>query len=284
MTKNERFVQTCVEFLLNLLIDVDVHCCSRSVWYQTLILYIPSKQATVCIRNQSTVCFRVTFIVCHGISVLETGCRVPAVWNEEVIYNVGQMRSLQTVYKNIHQLPPAHLLVATENGTINVSKYYETSYITRREENEDKRTEEEMIDGVRERLLEAIRLRMRADVKVGVYLSGGLDSSTLLGMATTMTNKPIDTYSIAFKDDAYFDEQSLCHDTNKFLGTNKTTPHVLEVTHDQLAQHFDDCIYNYEYPLMHISGVAKYMLSKMVRDNHGKVVLTGEGSDEIFSG
>jgi asparagine synthase (glutamine-hydrolysing) len=163
-------------------------------------------------------------------------------------------------------------------------KYYETSYITRQEEKDDKRTEQEMIDGVRERLLEAIRLRMRADVKIGVYLSGGLDSSTLLGMATTLTNKSIDTYSIAFKDHAYFDEQSLCIGTNKFLGENRTTPHILETTHDQLAEHFEDCVYHSEYPLMHISGVGKYILSKLVQDNNGKVVLTGEGSDEIFSG
>ena len=209
---------------------------------------------------------------------------VPAIWNEEVVYNIGQLRSLQTVYKNINQLPPGYMLIATENGTVNIVKYYEISYITRQEEQNDKRTEQEMIDGVREHLLTAIRLRMRADVKVGVYLSGGLDSSTLLGMATTFTDKPIDTYSIAFKDHAYFNEQSFCIGTNKFLGPTKTTPHILEITHDQLAQHFEECVFHYEYPLMASGVVAKYILSKVVRDNNGKVVLTGEGSDEIFSG
>jgi asparagine synthetase B (glutamine-hydrolysing) len=59
---------------------------------------------------------------------------VPAIWNEEVIYNMGQIRGLQTVNKNIQQLPPGHLLVATDNGTINVSKYYELTYLTREEE------------------------------------------------------------------------------------------------------------------------------------------------------
>ncbi|UJR11139.1 hypothetical protein I4U23_015320 [Adineta vaga] len=209
---------------------------------------------------------------------------VPAIWNEEVIYNSGHLRSLQTVYKNIQQVPPAHILTATSNGTINLSKYYETSYITREEENNEQRSEEEMIDGVQEQLLDAIRLRMRADVKVGVYLSGGLDSSTLLGMATTFTDQSIDTYSIAFKDHPDFDEQSLCLGTNKHLGINKTTPHIFEITHDQLAENIDECVYHSEYPLTLISGVAKYILSKAVRANNGKVVLTGEGSDEIFSG
>ncbi|CAF1605412.1 unnamed protein product, partial [Adineta ricciae] len=97
-------------------------------------------------------------------SLFEFG--VPAIWNEEVIYNTGQLRSLQTIYKNIQQVPPAHILIASSNGTVNVSKYYETSYITREEEKREQRTEKEMIDGVQEQLLTAVRLRMRADVKV----------------------------------------------------------------------------------------------------------------------
>lgn len=200
-----------------------------------------------------------------------------------MIYNFGQIRSLQTVYKNIHQLPPGHLLVATDNGTINISKYYELSYITRKEEKNEKRTEQEMIDGVRERLLEAVRLRMRADVTIGIYLSGGLDSSVILGMATQFTNKPINTYSISFKDHHYFDEQNLCIRTNEYLG-EKTRPYMIELTHNQLADHIDDCVYHYEYPLIQLSPVGKFLLSKLVNDNKGKVVLTGEGSDEIFAG
>ena len=208
---------------------------------------------------------------------------VPAVWNEEVIYNMGQLHSLQTIYKNIQQLPPGHLLVATDNGTINLSKYYDLTYITREEEKTEKRKEQEMIDGVRERLLEAVRLRMRADVTVGVYLSGGLDSSVVLGMATLFTDKPINTYSISFTDHHHFDEQDLCISTNEYHG-NKTRPHIVELTHNQLADHIDNCIYHYEYPLVQLSPVGKFLLSKLVNDNQGKVVLTGEGSDEIFSG
>ncbi|CAF0723281.1 unnamed protein product [Rotaria sp. Silwood1] len=203
--------------------------------------------------------------------------------NEEVIYNMGQLRSLQTIYKNIQQLPPGHLLIATDNGTINISKYYDLTYITREEEKKEKRTEHEMIDGVHQRLLEAVRLRMRADVTVGVYLSGGLDSSVLLGMATTFTNKPINTYSISFKDHHYFNEQSLCIRTNEFL-REKTKPYIIELTHNELADYIDDCIYHYEYPLVQLSPVGKFLLSKLVNDNKGKVVLTGEGSDEIFAG
>ena len=208
---------------------------------------------------------------------------VPAIWNEEVIYNTGQIHSLQTIYKNIQQLPPGHLLVATDNGTINISKYYDVSYITREEERNEQRTEEEMIEGVRERLLEAVRLRMRADVTVGVYLSGGLDSSVVLGMATKFTNKPINTYSIAFKDHQDFDEQSLCVRTSEYLG-EKINPYIMELTHHELADHISDCVYHYEYPLVQLSPVGKFLLSKLVRQHQGKVVLTGEGSDEIFAG
>lgn len=208
---------------------------------------------------------------------------VPAIWNEEVIFNNGQIHGLQTIYKNIQQVPPGHLLVATDNGTVNISKYYDVSYITREEEKNEQRTEEEMIEGVRERLLEAVRLRMRADVTVGVYLSGGLDSSVVLGMATKFTDKPINTYSISFKDHQDFDEQSLCIGTGKYLG-EKINPYMIELTHHELADNISDCVYHYEYPLVQLSPVGKFILSKLVQDNQGKVVLTGEGSDEIFAG
>lgn len=208
---------------------------------------------------------------------------VPAIWNEEVIFNNGQIHGLQTIYKNIQQVPPGHLLIATDNGTVNISKYYDVSYITREEERNEKRTEEEMIEGVRERLLEAIRLRMRADVTVGVYLSGGLDSSVVLGMATQFTDKPINTYSISFKDHHHFDEQSLCVRTGEYLG-EKINPYMIELTHHELADHISDCVYHYEYPLVQLSPVGKFILSKLVQQNQGKVVLTGEGSDEIFAG
>jgi len=59
---------------------------------------------------------------------------------------------------------------------------------------------------------------------------------------------------------------------------------MIELTHNQLADHIDDCVYHYEYPLIQLSPVGKFLLSKLVNDNKGKVVLTGEGSDEIFAG
>ena len=200
-----------------------------------------------------------------------------------MIYNGGYARGLQTIYKGIQQVPPGHLMIATENGSIHLSKYYDVSYVKREDELKDGRTEEEMVQDVRERLVEAIRLRMRADVKVGVYLSGGLDSSAVLGIASTMTEKPIDTYSIAFKDHGDFDEQHLCVNTNRYLG-ERVRPHILELTHNELADHINDCIYYYEQPIQQTSPIGKFLLSKMVNDNQGKVVLTGEGSDEIFSG
>ena len=200
-----------------------------------------------------------------------------------MIYNTGYARGLHTIYKGIQQVPPGHLLIATEDGSIHLSKYYDVSYVKRDEELKDSRPEEEMIEGVRERLVEAVRLRMRADVKVGVYLSGGLDSSTVLGVASTMTEKPIDTYSIAFKDHGDFNEQQLCVNTNRYLG-ERVRPHILELTHNELADHIDDCVYYFELPLRQTSSIGKFLLSKTVRDNQGKVVLTGEGSDEIFAG
>ena len=268
---------------LDLISSLDVHGRTRSIRHQAIVLHVSRTETDLCLGDQSTVCLRVSCLKAWFRSSASI-CSVPAIWNEEMIYNIGLLQSLQTIYKNIQQLPPGYILIATDNGTINLSKYYDVSYITRQEERDEQRSEEEMISGVRERLLEAIRLRMRADVKVGVYLSGGLDSSAVLGMATSFTDQPIDTYSISFKGDPYFDEKSLCDSTNAYLGPTKTRPHMIELTHHELADHLEDCIYHYEQPLMHSSAVGKFLLSKLVNQNGGKVVLTGEGSDEIFSG
>lgn len=188
------------------------------------------------------------------------------------------------MFKNIFQLPPGHILIGTGDGSVNISKYYDVNYATRLEEANDERSEQEIIENVRKHLIEAVQLRMRADVKVGVYLSGGLDSSTILGIASGLTDKPIDTYSVAFKDHPHFDEQDIIERTNQHWGSNRISPHILQLTQNQLADHIDDCIFHYEYPLRYISSVAKLLLSRSIRENDGKVVLSGEGSDEIFAG
>jgi asparagine synthase (glutamine-hydrolysing) len=125
-----------------------------------------------------------------------------------------------------------------------------------------------------------VALRLRADVSVGIYLSGGLDSSAVAGMAVSLGGKTKKAYTIAFDDERY-DEASLASETAQYLGIPIT---VLNVNEADIADNFFQAIAKCEGIIENPAPVAKFLLSRMVYNHGDRVVLTGEGSDEIFGG
>jgi asparagine synthase (glutamine-hydrolysing) len=123
-------------------------------------------------------------------------------------------------------------------------------------------------------------LRLRADVPVGCYLSGGLDSSTVLGMAAHHSSSPIQAFTLAFDHEAY-NEEPLAREMAAHTAANLQT---IPIRQSDLAEHFADSIWHSEMLSTNANTTAKYLLSKAARDAGYKVVLTGEGSDEIFGG
>ena len=138
-----------------------------------------------------------------------------------------------------------------------------------------------VVSGIRERLIDAVQQRMIADVPCGVYLSGGLDSCSILGIAAAHSKTPVEAFTISFAGEARFDEAKAAAEMAKHAKANL---HVVQASPAALADNFDASVVHYEYPAFNLNGTAKYMLSKAVRDAGMKVVLTGEGSDEIFAG
>lgn len=150
-----------------------------------------------------------------------------------------------------------------------------------------------MIEGVRQHMLDAIRLRLRADVPVGVYLSGGIDSSVIAGMIAHLAkeegitlgsenaNDRIRAFSIAFDEDSGFDESSIADRTAKWLGVKYIKKLMNE---EELAKRFEDATWHCEHHNPDLNFVGKYALSEVPRENGFKVVLTGEGADEQFGG
>ncbi|MBA3992928.1 MAG: asparagine synthase (glutamine-hydrolyzing) [Cyanobacteria bacterium DS2.3.42] len=181
----------------------------------------------------------------------------------------------QTGFKSIKQLPTASCMIINAEG-VRVEQY---DFLNLNIE-EFEGTEKDAAEITREKLRESVRLRLQSDVEVGVYLSGGLDSSITSLLAKQLNSQEVRSFSVAFADES-FDESQYQSDTSKFIGTNHTS---LRVTHEDIARDFPHAVYHAEVPLFRTALVPLYTLSKMVREHGIKVVLTGEGSDETFLG
>ena len=241
---------------------------------------------------------------------------VPAIWDQETLATGGHLYSNRTVFKGIKQLPPGTWLVATPGalrqhtqhraqhcahplmhgcgvvsfvlpaGSVSCQKYYEMEYSSYEDELRQIEAEvkeaktDRVITAIRDRLVDAVQQRMIADVKVGVYLSGGLDSCSILGIAAAHSPTPIEAFTISFGE-VRFDEAKAAAEMAKHANANH---HIVEAPPAALAEHFDASVAHYEFPSFNLNGTAKYMLSKAVHEAGLKVVLTGEGSDELFAG
>jgi asparagine synthase (glutamine-hydrolysing) len=205
---------------------------------------------------------------------------VPAAWDRESFHqklHLG-LEADRSMFKDVRQVPPGHLLLATRWSSKWVP-YWDQDY-PRADHLPATRSEGEVVEEMRAELIQATRLRLRADVPVGCYLSGGLDSCSLLGIASKYHDRPIEAFTIAFEEDIY-DERAVAEEMAALAGANF---HCFEMKSDLRADHFADAIWHAEDPHGNGNTVAKYLLSERVRDFGFKVVLTGEGSDEIFGG
>lgn len=205
---------------------------------------------------------------------------VQAYWDDEsnFLHHYRTHSNAQSLFKGVSQVPPGHFLLATSNS-IKILPYWDFNYPTEQAQS-DIQSPEVYIESLRKKLLESISLRLRADVPVGVYLSGGIDSCAILGMASKLAAKSPTAFSITF-DNAAYDEGAIAKESASRVGADFVS---IRVTDQDVADHFSDALWHCETLPINPHGVAKYLLSKVVRDAGYKVVLTGEGSDEIFAG
>lgn len=205
---------------------------------------------------------------------------VPAAWDYESFWqvNCGVLAPNRTLFANIYQVPPGYFLLASDFD-LQLHQYWDFDYPIA-SDLPSRYTLQDYIEQLHYTLDEAIRLRLRADVPVGCYLSGGLDSSAVLGMATTHTCAPIKAFTLAFDHEAY-NEEDVARET---AARTKAHLQVIPIRQSDLAAHFWDAIWHCEMLCINASTTAKYLLSRAAREAGYKVVLTGEGSDEIFGG
>jgi asparagine synthase (glutamine-hydrolysing) len=182
----------------------------------------------------------------------------------------------RTIFKNIGSLPPGHVLTCSK-GTATVAPYWELTYPAA-STNGKVRPE----DSYREELYALLKLVVKqhlvSDVPLGVFLSGGLDSSTLVALMSKISSRPTQTFSIGFAEQSY-DELSSARAVARTFGTEHhelvVRPNVVDLL-PELVRHFDE-------PFADSSAVPVYCVSKLAKE-HVKVALSGEGGDEVFAG
>jgi asparagine synthase (glutamine-hydrolysing) len=184
--------------------------------------------------------------------------------------------SPRSSFRNIQSVPPGHY-ITIKNGDVKVDHYWQLDMNVSPESPESL---DEAGEQLRWLLNDAIRLRLRSDVPVGSYLSGGLDSSSITALTSRHIETRLKTFSIAFGDQA-FDESRYQKRTNEYLKVDNST--VLCSLKD-IGEAFPQVVHHAEMPLLRTAPVPMFLLSKLVHEHGFKVVLTGEGADEILGG
>jgi asparagine synthase (glutamine-hydrolysing) len=180
-----------------------------------------------------------------------------------------------TIFRDVEKLPPGcHLTFA--NGRVSVEQYWDFPY--EQPQANPVRSEEDYLEELRALLDEAVRIRLVADVPLGAFLSGGVDSSTIVGLMSRATNQPVKTFSIGFHEDSY-NELKYARVAAK---TFETEHHEFIVTPD-ICSIVDELVWHFDEPFADSSAIPTYMVSKLARE-FVKVVLSGDGGDELFGG
>ena len=192
----------------------------------------------------------------------------------------------RSILKGYNKLPPGHLAVY-ENDRLSVSRYWHSPYETDYDRaaladaelaNSDQWSDDEWRTRLRSTLTEAVRLRMRSDVPLGAFLSGGIDSTVITGLMQSLSERPVHTFSIGFPV-AEFDERKYAQEAAEHLGTDHheyvVEPHAVDI--------LPKLVWQYDEPFADSSAIPTMYLCEVTR-RHVTVALSGDGGDEMFCG
>lgn len=181
-----------------------------------------------------------------------------------------------TVYKNIRSLPGGCYAMYKNGSLVTEERFYDIGMNSAPQFNsypDAKEAFQTLMD-------DAVKLRLRSDVPVGAYLSGGIDSSVILHLIKQHTSNKFKTFSITFADKEY-DESDYQKEMIEYVNSEH---YSVNITYEKLDHYFPEAVYHFERPVFRTAPVPLFLLSEIVRENDIKVVLTGEGADEILWG
>ena len=181
----------------------------------------------------------------------------------------------ETLFAGVKRLLPGHTLVWSD-GKIRIDRYWDVSFAKL---NDEKRSDEDYIAEWRALFETSVKLRLMADVPLGMFLSGGIDSSAIAAVMSRMVDEPIKTFSVAFAER----EANELEYARLVARTFKTDHHEVVVSPEDFFSVLPKLVWHEDEPLAHPSSVALYFVSRLAAQQV-KVVLTGEGSDELLAG
>jgi asparagine synthase (glutamine-hydrolysing) len=187
----------------------------------------------------------------------------------------GYVAGEETFFAGIRKLPAAHTLELTENGELSIERYWDLSVT----DDPEIRPRSYYVGRYRKLLDDAVTTHLMSEVPLGVFLSGGLDSSAVAALTAKSRSEPIQTFSVGYAEQAY-SELPYARIVSNHIGSQH---HEVQVTRRQFFDSLPDVIWHEDEPVCWPSSIALYHLAKLSRE-HVTVVLTGEGSDETLAG
>jgi asparagine synthase (glutamine-hydrolysing) len=206
----------------------------------------------------------------------------PAVKREVDTVAMSQYLSLKyvpaprTLFKNIQSLPPGHWLKADATGKVEIERYWDISFAKPQEVVDER----EQTDRLLALLRETNGIHLRSDVPFGAFLSGGLDSSTIVALIAEQLSSPVKTFSVGFSDPGLQDESPYAQQVADAFGCEHQT---LKISSNDFLSLADNVLFHLDQPFADQATIATYMVAKLARQQV-KMVLKGEGGDELFAG
>jgi asparagine synthase (glutamine-hydrolysing) len=191
-----------------------------------------------------------------------------------------------TMFRGIYKLPAGHAMTVDRQGVIKAWRYWDAVPGQGIDPSEVKglseaATEDFYVQGIRSRLEKAVDKRMMSDVPFGVFLSGGIDSSTNVALMSRLMDRPVDSFTVGFKDYAHLNELEYA---DQVAREYKTNHHQILIDEKDMVGYLDQLIHHQDEPIADWVCIPLYFVSKLTRDNGVTVIQVGEGSDEQFSG
>ncbi len=220
------------------------------------------------------------FLFASEIKVLLATGLVPRELNERALWDYLTFRYVpqpQSIWRNVYKLPPGHsLTICLEDSEPRPLRYWDIPYVERSEP----RPEEQLLHEFEELFIEAVRLRLIADVPVGILLSGGLDSSSVAAAVAELHNAQLNSFSVAFRDSPNINELPYARQVAQHVGLNH---HEIIIGEKEFMDFLPRFTYFSDEPLADLASIPLFYVSQLARSKI-KVALSGEGSDEILGG